>query len=96
MECLVKKASIHCPSLLKKKVTPHVFRHTTAMHLLEAGVDISTIAIWLGHESIETTHKYMTADLRLKEKALAKISEPVGAKFRYKPNADILSFLDTL
>lgn len=66
------------------------------MHLLETGVDISTIAIWLGHESIETTHKYMVADLHLKEKALAKFSEPEGSKFRYKPSADILSFLDTL
>lgn len=96
IECLVKKAAHHCPSLLKKRVTPHVFRHTTAMHLLEAGVDISTIAIWLGHESIETTHKYMVADIRLKEKALAKVNEPVGSEFRYKPSEDILNFLDSL
>lgn len=96
LDCLVKTASHHCLSLLKKRVTPHVYRHTTAMHLLEAGVDISTIAIWLGHESIETTHKYMVADLRLKEKALAQISEPNVTGFRYKPSADILSFLDSL
>lgn len=96
IDYLVKKASIQCPSLLKKRVTPHVFRHTTAMHLLEAGVDISTIAIWLGHESIETTHKYMVADIRLKEKALAKVNEPVSSEFRYRPSEDILSFLDSL
>lgn len=96
LDCLVKKAAFHCPSLLKKRVTPHVFRHTTAMHLLEAGVDISTIAIWLGHESIETTHKYMVADIRLKEKALAKVNEPNVSEFRYKPSEDILNFLDSL
>ncbi len=77
-------------------MTPHVFRHTTAMHLLEAGVDISTIAIWLGHEGIETTHKYMVADLRLKEQALSRMKEPKISEFHYKPSADILSFLDSL
>jgi integrase/recombinase XerD len=96
LKCLVKLASVQYPSLLKKRVTPHVFRHTTAMHLLEAGVDISTIAIWLGHESIETTHKYMVADLRLKEIALAKVTEPSVTEFRYKPSDEILAFLDSL
>jgi len=96
LDKLVETASCSYPSLRKKHVTPHVFRHTTAMHLLEAGVDLSTIAIWLGHESIETTHKYMVADLQLKERALAQISEPKGASFRYKPSNDILSFLDKL
>lgn len=93
---LVSIASEECPSLLKKQVTPHVFRHTTAMHLLEAGIDISTISLWLGHESIETTHKYMRADLRLKEQALAQVKEPSTAEFRYQPSTDILSFLDKL
>jgi integrase/recombinase XerD len=96
LDCLVKTASLRSPSILKKRVTPHVFRHTTAMHLLESGVDISTIAIWLGHESIETTHKYMVADIRLKETALAKTTEPNASEFRYKPSTDVLSFLDTL
>jgi site-specific recombinase XerD len=67
----------NCPSLEKKSVSPHVFRHSTAMALLQAGIDISTIAIWLGHESIETTHKYMVADIELKQKALQQISAPV-------------------
>jgi integrase/recombinase XerD len=96
LNCLVKVASHNCLSLLKKRVTPHVLRHTTAMHLLKAGVDISTIAIWLGHESIETTHKYMVSDLRLKEQALAQTKEPKASGFRYKPSSDILSFLDSL
>ncbi|MEW6063960.1 MAG: tyrosine-type recombinase/integrase [Bacillota bacterium] len=91
---LVKTASKSCPSLRQKRITPHVLRYTTAMHLLEAGVDISTIAIWLGHESIETTHKYMVADLRLKEQALAQTKEPQTLRFRYQPPSYILSFPD--
>jgi len=66
------------------------------MHLLQAGIDLSTIAIWLGHENIDTTHKYMEADLRLKEKALSKTREPNIKDFYYKPSGDILSFLDSL
>ena len=93
---LTEKASQICASLRAKRVTPHVLRHTTAMHLLESGVDISTIAIWLGHESIETTHKYMVADLRLKEEALGKTTSPDAPSFRYQPSTDILSFLETL
>jgi len=96
LDCLVKSSLNACPSLRRKHVTPHTFRHTTAMHLLQAGVDLSTIAIWLGHESIETTHKYMTADLHLKERALAQIKEPEVEGFRYRPSNDILSFLDGL
>ena len=63
LDCLVKKASCTVPTLARKTVTPHTFRHTAALNLLQAGVDISTIAIWLGHESILTTHKYMAADM---------------------------------
>lgn len=96
LDCLIKSSSIACKSLKRKKVTPHTFRHTTAMHLLQAGVDLSTIAIWLGHESIETTHKYMTADLHLKECALSQVKEPDVKGFRYKPSNDVLNFLDCL
>ncbi len=96
LDCLIKAAAVGCPSLLKKRVTPHTYRHTTAVHMLQSGIDISTIAIWLGHESIETTHKYMTADLRLKERALSQVKEPDVKGFRYQPPSDILSFLDTL
>lgn len=96
LDCLVKSSLTACPTLERINVTPHTFRHTTAMHLLQAGVDLSTIAIWLGHESIETTHKYMTADLHLKERALAQVKEPDLKGFRYKPSNDVLIFLDSL
>ncbi len=98
IDCIVKEASKKCDSLERKIITPHVFRHSTAMSLLQSGVDISTIAIWLGHESIETTHKYMVADIALKEKALKKIQDP-GSKFinkKYHVSDAILQFLKSL
>ena len=64
----VKRATEACPSLLTKRVTPHLVRHTSAMHLLQAGVDMAVIALWLGHESIETTHIYVEADLAIKDR----------------------------
>lgn len=85
-----------CPSLKEKTITPHTFRHSAAMNLLQAGVDISTIAIWLGHESIETTHKYMVADLEIKRKAMEKLSETTDGAFNYKPSKSILAFLNSL
>jgi site-specific recombinase XerD len=72
-----------CPSLATKPISPHAICHTTAMHLLQAGVDIATIALWLGHESIETTHVYLQADLALKEKALGKLDPIEGAWTRF-------------
>lgn len=92
----VNKASMRCSSLKGKTVSPHVIRHTTAMHLLQSGVDLSVIALWLGHENITTTHQYLEADLQMKEKALEKL-QPPGAPFvRYKPTNDVLRFLDEL
>lgn len=89
-------AQQHCPSLKGKKVTPHVLRHTAAMELLRHGVDRSVIALWLGHESVETTQMYLHADLRLKEQALARMT-PVGVKpGRYCPDDDLLAFLEAL
>jgi integrase/recombinase XerD len=85
-----------CPSLVGKRVTPHVIRHTTAMHLLQAGVDIATIALWLGHESIETTHLYLEADLALKEKALQKLAPQGPAVRRFKADDPLLAFLGGL
>ena len=93
---LATKASSIAPSLKEKKISPHTFRHSAAMNLLQAGVDISTIAIWLGHESIETTHKYMVADLEIKRKAMEKLEEPQSGTFNYKPSKSILSFLESL
>jgi len=89
-------AAEHCASLKGKKVTPHVLRHSTAMLLLGHGVDRAVIALWLGHESVETTQMYLHADLRLKEQALARTS-PLNAKQpRYKPTDQLLVFLEGL
>lgn len=88
--------ALQCPSLKTHVVSPHVIRHTTAMHLLQSGVDLSVIALWLGHESVVTTHQYLEADLRMKEKALAKLQSPDINFTRYKASDDILSFLDGL
>ncbi len=85
-----------CPSLKRKNVSPHVLRHTAAMDLLQHGVDRSVIALWLGHESMETTQMYLHADLRLKEKVLARTS-PLGVKLtRYRPDDKLLAFLESL
>ena len=81
----VAKARKTCPSLRKKRVSPHVLRHAAAMELLQAGVDRAVIALWLGHESVETTQIYLDADLALKEQALAKTSPVQSAPQRYKP-----------
>ena len=96
LKLAVKNASQKCTSLLKKNISPHTFRHTTAMHLLQSGVDISVIALWLGHESIGTTHMYIEADLDLKEKALKTLQEPQTSIFRYKPSDKLLQFLESL
>jgi site-specific recombinase XerD len=89
-------AEISCPTLRKKRVSPHVLRHTTAMELLQAGVDRSVIALWLGHESVETTQIYLDANLALKEDALKKTS-PLNARVgRFKPDDQLLSFLRDL
>jgi site-specific recombinase XerD len=92
----VRHAGEACPSLLSKRITPHLVRHTTAMHLLQAGVDITVIALWLGHESIETTHIYLEADLALKERALEKVTPVQGAVKRFKADDALLAFLAKL
>lgn len=84
------------PSLARQKISPHTLRHTTAMHLLQAGVDITMIALWLGHESIETTHLYIEADLAMKEKALKKIQEPPSKTVRFRAGDRLLAFLESL
>jgi integrase/recombinase XerD len=90
------KASQTCPSLEGKRVTPHTLRHSTAMELLHHGVDQSVIALWLGHESVETTQIYIHADMRLKEKALSQIARPETHPGRYRPNDELLAFLESL
>jgi site-specific recombinase XerD len=92
----VTAARDNCPSLASKRVTPHVLRHTTAMDLLQAGVEQALIALWLGHESIETTQKYLDADLALKEQVLAKTTPPETKAGRYRPGDKLLAFLTSL
>jgi integrase len=89
-------ASGRCPSLRSKKVTPHTLRHTAAMDLLRHGVDLSVIALWLGHESTETTHTYLHADMRLKEQALAHATPSGVVPDRYRPPDSLLAFLENL
>ncbi|PYV42196.1 MAG: hypothetical protein DMG06_14845 [Acidobacteria bacterium] len=85
-----------CSSLKRKKVSPHVLRHAAAMDLLQHGVDRSVIALWLGHESMETTQMYLHAGMRLKEKALSRTA-PLGVKpARYRPADKLLAFLESL
>lgn len=85
-----------CKSLQQKRVTPHVLRHTAAMTLLHAGVDRSVIALWLGHETVETTDIYLHADMKLKERALAKTAPVHLRKKRYRPSDRLLAFLEAL
>jgi integrase/recombinase XerD len=96
---LTKHATIaahDCTTLHGKNVTPHVLRHTAAMRLLHAGVDTTVIALWLGHESIETTQTYLHADLAIKERALARTKPTTIKPGRYKPTDALMAFLDTL
>jgi integrase/recombinase XerD len=93
----VRVASERCPSLKSKRVSPHILRHTAAMELLQAGVDRSVIALWLGHETIETTQTYLHAHLALKEAALAKLKPYKRSKrARFEPNDHLLAFLEAL
>ncbi len=85
-----------CPTLARKHVTPHVLRHTTAVQLLEAGVDRTVIALWLGHEQVETTQIYLDADLAMKERALARTAPPSVGAARFRPKDSLLAFLEGL
>ena len=89
-------AAAVCPSLRAKRISPHVLRHTAAMRLLQAGVDTSVIALWLGHEHVDTTQIYLHADLALKERALARTTPPGARPGRYRPSDTLLAFLDGL
>jgi integrase/recombinase XerD len=92
----VKSATTVCPQLAKRRVTPHTIRHSTAMHMLQAGVDITVIALWLGHENPSTTHMYVEADLAMKEHALAAVQPLRTKQTRYQPTDRVLHFLQTL
>jgi site-specific recombinase XerD len=93
------KAAEEYPSLKKRRIHPHSIRHSTAVHLLKSGVDLSTIASWLGHVSVNTTNKYATMDLEMKREAIAKakpLVDEIGLKPSWKENPDILAWLESL
>src|SRR5262250_2052690 len=93
----VRQASATMPSLKRKRISPHCLRHTCAVHLLRAGVDINTIRAWLGHVSLDTTNVYAEVDLEMKAKSRALCGLPAPAKkARWHDAAGVLSFLKTL
>lgn len=92
----VVAAGLKNPGFLERSITPHIVRHTTAMHLLQSGVDITVIALWLGHEDTATTHMYVEADLAMKEQALMKLQPSTAAPGRFRASDSMLSFLQSL
>jgi len=92
----VKRAAQQYPELSKRRIFPHLVRHSIAMHLLQAGVDITVIALWLGHESPLTTHRYVEADLAMKQNALNTLQQPSSATPQYRPTDRVLRFLESL
>lgn len=92
----VRAAAMACPSLAAKSVTPHTLRHTCAMNMLRAGIDITTIGLWLGHSSTKATQVYIHADLRLKQEALARTAPTPLARRHYRPPDTLLAFLEAL
>lgn len=100
LQALVSKhvatAAAKCSSLVDRSITPHTLRHTAAMDLLRRGVDLTVIALWLGHESIETTQTYLHADMRLKERALGHADPSGAAPTRFRPSDNLLAFLQSL
>ena len=92
----VQTAQANCPSLCRRRISPHTIRHATAMNLLQSGVAPPVIALWLGHEDPATTHQYIEADLLMKEQALRRLQPPKERRTRFKLRADLLTFLDSL
>ena len=96
LDLAVARAAANLPSLAGKQVSPHTLRHTTAMHLLQSGVPFNVIALWLGHESTNTTHRYVEADLAMKEKALARLEAPATKIRPFRASDALMRFLQTL
>ena len=92
----IKTASKCCPALSERRISPHTLRHTTAMHLLQSGVDITVIALWLGHEDSATTHLYIQADLAMKEAALRRLADPTPEPLLFRARDGLLAFLEAL
>ena len=96
LDLAVARAAAKEPGILKKAVSPHTLRHTTAMHLLQSGVPFNVIALWLGHESMNTTHRYVEANLAMKEKALARLEPPDTKMTRFRAPDALMRFLQSL
>ena len=96
LDLAVARAATKEPGILKKAVSPHTLRHTTAMHLLQSGVPFNVIALWLGHESMNTTHRYVEANLAMKEKALARLEPPDTKMTRFRAPDALMRFLQSL
>jgi site-specific recombinase XerD len=92
----VSTAAERHPQLARRSISPHTIRHTTAMHLLQSGVDITVIALWLGHESPATTHMYLQADLSMKERTLSRLQPTTAGPRRYRPPDQLMQFLTGL
>ena len=92
----LQRAAIGCPTLRDRRVSPHVYRHTIALHLLQAGVDLTVVGLWLGHESIATTHHYIEANLAMKRKALSSLQSPGLPLRQYRAPPNLLQFLEKL
>lgn len=92
----VSTAAAKCPSLRQRAISPHTIRHATAMHLLQSGVDITVIALWLGHESPATTHMYVEADLTMKQRALNRLQPVKSNSLHYRPPDQLMKFLESL
>jgi site-specific recombinase XerD len=96
----IAAAAKECPTLLTRKITPHTWRHSTALHLLQSNVDLTMICAWLGHASIETTHQYVDIDLKMKQKTLKSVEHLIpkttGSPAKWKTNQDVLTWLSAL
>ena len=96
LRVVLDRAVLRDPSLRHLHVSPHTIRHTTAMHLLQSGIDLTVIAMWLGHESIETTHQYLDADLETKRRALAHLKPPAVRRIARPSGPSLATFLKSL
>ena len=96
LDLAVNAAGRDVPSVMAKAISPHTFRHTTAMHLLQSGIDLTVIALWLGHEDTSTTSIYMEADIAMKEEALSRLQPVTATGVRYRPPDKLMHFLQSL
>jgi site-specific recombinase XerD len=96
LHAAIMVAQKRCPTLRDRRISPHTLRHTTAMHLLQSGVELTVIALWLGHESLETTHRYIEADLAMKQRALNSLQPPHAKAGRHRVTDSLIAFLDAL